>query len=155
VAKAPSQILDENSASIAVIVAAGNTSIRLGTGFFVDSTGLLLTNLHVVEGMDVVGVKTPGSGEVMWAKKAAGFDVDDDLVLLRVGTESAKPVVLGDSDEERVGEPIVVVGNPEGLEQTVSDGLRRIGERNPRGGWQKTLPDFGAYFRGEQWRSRF
>jgi len=121
--KPASQILDENRSSIAVIVAAGNTSLKLGTGFFVRSTGLLLTNFHVVEGMDMVGVKTPGTNGVLWAKKATGFDLDNDLVLLEVETKGTKPVSLGDSDQARVGEQIVVVGNPEGLEQTVSNGL--------------------------------
>jgi serine protease Do len=123
VAKTPPQILDENRASIAVIVAAGNTSLKLGTGFFVGAAGLLLTNFHVVEGMELVGVKTPGGNEVLWAKKATGFDLDNDLVVLRVEANGTKPVALGDSDQTRVGEQIVVVGNPEGLEQTVSNGL--------------------------------
>ena len=121
--KTASQILDENRVSIAVIVASGNTSLKLGTGFFIRSTGLLLTNFHVVEGMDLVGVKIPGRDEVLWAKKATGFDLDNDLVLLEVETTGTKPVSLGDSDHARVGEQIVVVGNPEGLEQTVSNGL--------------------------------
>lgn len=123
VIKTASQILDENRGSIAVIVAARNTSLKLGTGFFVRSMGLLLTNFHVVEGMDLVGVKMPGSSEVLWAKKATGFDVDNDLVLLEVETNKTMPVALGDSDQARVGEQIVVIGNPEGLEQTVSNGL--------------------------------
>jgi serine protease Do len=121
--KSASEILAENRNSIAVIVAGGNTSVRLGTGFFVRSTGLLLTNFHVVEGTDLVGVKTPGSDDVLWAKKATGFDIDNDLVLLEVETAAAKPVAIGDSDQAKVGEQIVVIGNPEGLEQTVSNGL--------------------------------
>jgi S1-C subfamily serine protease len=121
--KIPSQILDENRSSIAVIVAAGNTSLKLGTGFFVRSAGLLLTNFHVVEGTDVVGVKTPGSDEVVLAEKATGFDLDNDLVLLEVEAKGAKPVVLGNSDRARVGEQVVVIGNPAGLEQSVSNGL--------------------------------
>lgn len=129
-----SQILDENRNSIAVIVAAGNTSLKLGTGFFVRSTGLLLTNFHVVEGTDVVGVKIPGSDHVYLARKATGYDLDNDLLLLEVETSAAKPVVLGDSDRVKVGEPIVVVGNPEGLEETVSNGLlsgiRQLNGRN-------------------------
>jgi S1-C subfamily serine protease len=133
VAKTPPQILDENRASIAVIVAAGNTSLKLGTGFFVGAAGLLLTNFHVVEGMELVGVKTPGGNEMLWAKKATGFDLDNDLVVLRVEANGTKPVALGDSDQTRVGEQIVVVGNPEGLEQTVSNGLvsgiREVGGR--------------------------
>jgi len=123
VVKTPAQILDENRASIAVIVAAGNTSLKLGTGFFLGPDGLLLTNFHVVEGMDLVGVKTPGGSVVLWAKRAQGFDLDNDLVVLRVETSAVKPSSLGDSDQVRVGEQIVVVGNPEGLEQTVSNGL--------------------------------
>ena len=118
-----SQILDENRNSVVLIVAAGNTSLKLGTGFFVRSAGLLLTNLHVVEGTDLVGVKVPGGNAVLWAKRATGFDVDNDLVLLEVETAGVKPVRLGDSDGASVGEQIVVVGNPEGLEQTVSNGL--------------------------------
>ena len=121
--KPASQILDENRSSIGVIVAAGNTSLRLGTGFFVGSTGLLLTNFHVVEGTDLVGVKIPGSSDVLWAKKATGFDVENDLVVLEVETSGKKPVSFGDSDQAQVGEQIVVIGNPEGLEQTVSNGL--------------------------------
>lgn len=121
--KPPSQILRENRSSIAVIVAGGNTSLRLGTGFFVRSSGLLLTNFHVVEGMDLVGVKIPGSNDLLWAKKATGFDVNNDLVVLEVETSGKKPVSCGDSDRAQVGEQIVVVGNPEGLEQTVSNGL--------------------------------
>ncbi len=123
VVKTPAQILDENRASIAVIVAAGNTSLKLGTGFFLQPDGLLLTNFHVVEGMDLVGVKTPGGSVVLWAKKAKGFDLDNDLVVLRVETSAVKSSNLGNSDQVRVGEQIVVVGNPEGLEQTVSNGL--------------------------------
>lgn len=121
--KSASEILDENRNSTAVIVAAGNTSLKLGTGFFVNSTGLLLTNFHVVEGTDLVGVKIAGSNEVHMARKATGFDVGNDLVLLEVENTRTKPVILGDSDHVNVGEPIVVVGNPEGLEETVSNGL--------------------------------
>jgi S1-C subfamily serine protease len=122
-AKPASQILDENRSSIGVIVAAGNSSLRLGTGFFVGSTGLLLTNFHVVEGTDFVGVKIPSSNGVLWAKKATSFDVENDLVVLEVETSGKKPVSFGDSDQAQVGEQIVVIGNPEGLEQTVSNGL--------------------------------
>jgi S1-C subfamily serine protease len=139
--KTPTQILDENRDSIAVIVAGGDRSLNLGTGFFVQSKGLLLTNLHVAEGMDLVGVKLPSSGSVVWARYARGFDSDSDLVVLEVETAAAKTARLGDSDEVRVGEPIVVVGNPEGLEQTVSNGLvSAIGELNGRRLFQISAP---------------
>jgi S1-C subfamily serine protease len=121
--KTPAQVLDDYRGSIAVIVAAGGISQKLGTGFYVKSTGLLLTNFHVVEGAEIVGVKTKESVNVQWAKKARGFDLDNDLVALEVETPMAKPVALGDSNQVNVGEPVVVIGNPEGLEQTISNGL--------------------------------
>ncbi len=123
VSKTPAEILEENRDSIAVIVAAGDTSLKLGTGFFVRPSGLLLTNFHVVEGAELVGVKLPRAGRIFWAKKARGFDLGNDLVVLEVETPAAKPIVMGDSEEVHVAEKIVVVGNPQGLEETVSDGL--------------------------------
>jgi hypothetical protein len=131
--KTATQILDENTDAIVLIVAGGGGSLKLGSGLFVQPKGLLLTSLHIIEGMELVGVKLPSNGSVVWARNATGFDSDNDLVVLRVETAPAKSARLGDSDEVRVGEPIVVVGNPEGLEQTVSNGLvsaiRELGGR--------------------------
>jgi V8-like Glu-specific endopeptidase len=121
--RTPAQILDENRGAVAVIVAAGDTSTKLGTGVFLRSSGLLLTNLHVVEDTELVGVKLPGRSDILWAKNARGFDSDNDLAILEVEVSGVGTVALGDSDNVRVGEPIVVVSNPEGLEQTVSNGL--------------------------------
>jgi hypothetical protein len=119
----PPEILARNRKAIAVIVAAESESARLGTGFFVGGSDLLLTNLHVVEGAATVGIKVPEAGRVLPAAKARGYDLDNDLVVLQVDGANAQSVSLGDSDRVYSGQPIVVVGNPEGLEQTVSNGL--------------------------------
>jgi len=121
--KTPAEILDGSRGAIGVIVAAGDSSTKLGTGFFLRSSGLLLTNFHVVEGTDVVGIRLPTSRDILWAKNARGFDEQNDLAVLAVDGGGASTLALGDSDTVKVGEPIVVVGNPEGLEQTVSNGL--------------------------------
>ena len=119
----PSAILARNSKAIAVIVAANAKSAKLGTGFFVGKQGLLLTNFHVVEGTTTVGIKLSGNGAVTLITKVRGYDLDNDLAVLQVDGVDTQPVTLGDSDKVAAGQPVVVVGNPEGLEQTVSNGL--------------------------------
>ncbi|MBI2678340.1 MAG: trypsin-like peptidase domain-containing protein [Candidatus Koribacter versatilis] len=117
-----SAILAENRSAVGVIVAAGNNNAKLGTGVFVNGTGLMLTNFHVVDGTDAVAVQM-SDGSVRAVSSARAYDVDNDLVLLQVDMRQSIPSVLGDSDRIVVGEPIVVISNPEGLEQTVTNGL--------------------------------
>jgi S1-C subfamily serine protease len=141
--KTPSQILEESRGAVAVIVAGADKSLKLGSGFFVRSSGLLLTNFHVVENAELVGAKLPKESITFWAKTARGFDLDNDLVVLNVElqTHTVRSLSLGDSDNVRVGEPIVVVSNPEGLEQTVSNGLiSGIRELDGRKLFQITAP---------------
>lgn len=86
-------------------------------------SGFLLTNFHVVEGTTTVGIKLFGTGEVLQATKARGYDLDNDLVALQVDGANVQSGTLGDSDKVYTGQPVVVEGNPEGLEQTISNGL--------------------------------
>lgn len=121
--RTPAEILEQSRDSISLIVAADNTSLKLGTGFFVRADGLLVTNYHVVEGAEAVGVKSPASASVLSANKVKGYDLKNDLVVLAIEAGTFRTIALGDSDQVRVGEPVVVVSNAEGLEQTVSNGL--------------------------------
>jgi S1-C subfamily serine protease len=137
----PSAILASNSKAIAVMVAANSESARLGTGFFVGDHGLLLTNFHVVEGTTTVGIKLHGTEAAILITNVRGYDLDNDLAVLQVDGVDAQPVMLGDSDKVDAGQPVVVVGNPEGLEQTVSNGLvSAIREFNGRRLFQLSAP---------------
>lgn len=139
----PAQILEESKGSVAIIVAATDKPLKLGTGFFLQGSGMLLTNLHVVENAELVGVKLPKDSEIYWAKTARGVDSDNDLAVLNVElqTHTVLSLRLGDSDSVHVGESIVVVSNPEGLEQTVSNGLiSGIRELDGRKLFQITAP---------------
>lgn len=94
----------------------------LGSGFIISKDGYILTNDHVVNGADTVTVKLV-DGRTFDAT-IKGQDEKLDLALLKIETKEALPVaVLGDSDKLEVGEWVMAIGNPFGLEQTVTAGI--------------------------------
>ena len=93
-----------------------------GTGFIIDSAGLILTNHHVVDGADRIMVRLT-DGRNLHATRV-GSDPDTDIALIKV--DSARPLpyaLLGDSDSLRVGEWVVAIGNPLAYEHTVTVGV--------------------------------
>lgn len=100
------------------------TQSGMGSGFVVSSDGLILTNSHVVNMGGSVSVKFIEDNRVYSNAKVIKDDSIRDLALLKIdGAGTFTPVVLGDSDQVVVGERVVAIGNPKGLENTVSDGL--------------------------------
>jgi serine protease Do len=105
----------------------------LGSGFYIGD-GLVLTNNHVVEQADQIQVRADGGRE--WKAKVIGRDPKTDVGLLKIDGDGAKdlPAVrLGDSDDLQVGDYVVAIGQPFGLEHTVTAGIvsakgRRIGQ---------------------------
>jgi S1-C subfamily serine protease len=94
-----------------------------GSGFVYDSEGHIITNYHVVEGADELDV-TLASGEVYEAK-IVGTDPSNDLAVIRIDADDHLPaaMALGDSSELRVGQFVLAIGNPFGLEQTLTTGV--------------------------------
>lgn len=94
-----------------------------GSGFVIDKEGHIVTNYHVVEGADEIQISfTSGlkvRGEVI------GTDTDSDLAVIKVDlpAEDLTPVPLGDSDAVRVGQIVVAIGNPFGLNSTMTTGI--------------------------------
>lgn len=98
-----------------------------GTGFLIGSDGTLVTNHHVIDGAKDVRVKMMDG---TWADRVdlLAQDPDADLAILRITVKDAAsgtmpPVKLGDSDDVQVGEQAISIGNPLGLEHTLTDGL--------------------------------
>ncbi len=93
----------------------------LGTGFIISSDGYVVTNNHVVEGATEVVVKLKDGKE--YKAKVIGTDEKLDVGLLKIEAKGLHSVHFGDSDKLRVGDWVVAIGNPFGLEQTVTAGI--------------------------------
>jgi len=94
----------------------------LGSGVIISDEGYVLTNYHVVSGADEIKVKLSGGREYKGELK--GMDEKLDLALIKIEGKDHFPVAtLGDSDKMQVGEWVMAIGNPFGLEQTVTAGI--------------------------------
>ncbi len=98
------------------------TAESLGTGFVVRADGWIATNLHVVVGGPRVKV-TLRDGRQLDVVEVLNASTDYDLILVRVDAKGLPTLELGDSDAMRPGDSVVAIGNPMGLEDTVSNGL--------------------------------
>jgi serine protease Do len=94
----------------------------LGSGFIIDPKGFIITNNHVVENADEIIVKLSTGKE--FKAKVVGRDAKTDIALIELKGASDLPAVkLGDSDNLQVGQWVVAIGNPFGLENTVTAGI--------------------------------
>ncbi|MGH2782519.1 MAG: S1C family serine protease, partial [Thermoleophilaceae bacterium] len=96
-----------------------------GSGFVVDEDGTILTNAHVVDGAEEVTVSFEEDGEPIDAE-VRGVDLDSDLAVLKIDpgeVEDLTALPLGDSSQLEVGDPVVAIGNPFGLQRTVTTGI--------------------------------
>ena len=104
----------------------------MGTGFVISENGYILTNNHVIDGVDEIEVRFQ-NGDTAKAE-VVGSDEKTDVALIRVeGVKNLKPLVLGDSDEPLPGDWVIAIGNPFGLAHTVTVGIvsakgRHIGQ---------------------------
>jgi S1-C subfamily serine protease len=105
------------------VYGGSQASEATGAGFVLDEEGLILTNAHVVAGATAIDVTFSDDRTV--SATALGKDLDTDLALLRVDPDGLdlRPLPLGDSDTVEVGDPTVAIGNPFGLERTLTTGV--------------------------------
>src|SRR5205809_392155 len=103
----------------------------LGSGFAINSAGFVVTNNHVVDGATEIRLTLADGRE--FSAKVLGRDPKTDIALLKVEATGLPVIPLGDSTRLEIGEPVMAIGNPFGLEQTVTTGIvsatgRVIGE---------------------------
>jgi serine protease Do len=93
----------------------------VGTGFVYDAKGYLLTNHHVIENAAKIVVSFADRGEI--EAKVVGTDPPTDVAVLQIEKDGLQAMPLGDSNALQVGDWVVAIGNPFGLEHTVSAGI--------------------------------
>jgi len=94
----------------------------LGSGFIIDDNGYIVTNNHVVDGADTIVVTLSNKKE--YDAELVGRDPKTDLALVRIkDSKDLEPLPIGDSDGLSVGDWVVAIGSPFGLEQTVTAGI--------------------------------
>lgn len=93
----------------------------LGSGVIVDEKGYILTNNHVIKGADEIKVTLSDKRE--FKGKVIGTDQKTDLAVIKIDSDKLPVLRLGDSDNLKIGETVLAVGNPYGLSQTVTTGI--------------------------------
>lgn len=99
-----------------------NHPISLGSGFFV-RPDIVVTNYHVIEGASDGFAKIVGKTSIYRIEAVVGIDEAKDLVLLKLTGANGKPLVLADVSKIEVGQEVFALGNPKGLEGTISPGI--------------------------------
>ncbi|HEX4458803.1 MAG TPA: Do family serine endopeptidase [Polyangia bacterium] len=109
-----------------------------GTGFVIHKSGYILTNSHVVEGADDIRVRLSDEREL--SARLIGRDEHTDIALLKIDAGGALDVApLGNSDDVQIGEWVMAIGNPFGLDHTVTAGIISAkGRRDVRPGGSQT-----------------
>ena len=105
--------------------------VGLGSGVIVSPNGYILTNNHVVEGADDIEVILNDTRKAK--AKVIGTDPETDLAILKIDLDKLPVIVLGSSDTLQVGDPVLAIGNPFGVGQTVTGGIVSALGRNQLG----------------------
>jgi S1-C subfamily serine protease len=124
----------------AVVLVKGKTDTAdlLGTGFIISSDGKIATNLHVVQNLRSGGVQL-ASGEKFDTFSILAFDARKDIAIIKIPGFDLPSVALGNSNDVQVGEPVLVMGSPLGLQGSVTTGVISQVRDDPFGGGFKVL----------------
>jgi S1-C subfamily serine protease len=93
-----------------------------GSGFFISSDGKIVTNYHVINAA-TQGTVTLNGGQKYDISSVLGYNKDQDLAVIRISGTGLPICVLGDSSKVAVGDPVVAIGSPLGIQNTVSEGI--------------------------------
>lgn len=126
--------------SPAIVLIKGETSTGtiLGSGLIVSQDGKIATNLHVIRDLKTAGVQL-ASGEIFDAVSVLAFDDRKDLAIIKIAGFDLPTVELGNSNDVRSGERVVVIGSPRGLQGTITTGVVSAVRDDPAGAGFKLI----------------
>ena len=127
-------LADRATRAVVLIDALGPSGAKQGSGFLVDPSGVILTNYHVIRDARTVRVKL-ASGDLYDVVSVLATDDRRDLAVLQVAGFDLPFLPLANSDSVKIGNPVVVIGSPLGLENTVTTGIVS-GRRQEAAGFQ-------------------
>ena len=118
-----SEIYERSQPGVVEISAGGGASQAQGSGFVYDDLGHVVTNQHVVEGAQSISVRFSNGSK--YPASLVGTDPSTDIAVVKVDAPASvlQPLQLGDSGELQVGDAVVAMGSPFGLEGTVTSGI--------------------------------
>ena len=119
------QIYDRDSKGVVSIVAVTANGEDSGTGIVLNEKGLILTNDHVIAGANSLTVSAPGSSGAKRTATIVGEEANSDLALIRVNPSELglQPLQLASSSSLQVGDSVYAIGNPYGLNETLTRGI--------------------------------
>lgn len=120
-AKDVPSIYKDSKNSIVLILASDGKTISQGTGFYF-MKNLIATNFHIIEGASWIYIKNIASGKVFRAYRIKKYSKKLDIAIIEVD-EYSQALPLGNDQKQKIGEDIIAIGNPEGLEGSISTGI--------------------------------
>ena len=129
-----------SDAVVLIFVSDSGKDTGLGSGFIISSDGKIVTNYHVIKGADKALVKLT-NGAFFPVEAVLASDPVSDLAIIKVAGKNLPTLRLGDSETVQAGERVVAIGNPLGLETTVTDGIVSALRKEATASWiQTTAP---------------
>lgn len=118
------KIVQDNLSKVVMIITfdSNNQPLTIGSGFYISADGKIATNYHILEGSSSAIVKEIGADKKYEVESVIQLSTDHDIAIIKINRIS-NSVSLGRDETLLVGEKIVAIGNPEGLEGTVSEGI--------------------------------
>jgi S1-C subfamily serine protease len=126
--------------SPAVVLIKGTTDNGdlLGTGFIISSDGKIATNLHVIQNLRNGGVQL-ASGDKFDSFSVLAFDERKDIAIIKISGFDLPTITLGNSNNVQIGEPVLIAGNPLGLQGSVTTGVISSIRDDPSAGGFKVI----------------